>query len=162
MEKTIILGNNPQSWWIKDVAGAEVIPVPNISIGRHLDITNYILTLPADTECVVIDADSLDSSNIELPLDIILHIRLMLQDCHKLSLSNIVLVSELGIETYKGYGAKSMILMSQNVELVGSADVLQAIENMRPMTPSEYVSGFLELIKIEPQEKLEGHHSIAN
>ncbi len=162
MGKTIILGNNPQDWWIKDIRGAEVISVPEISIGRNLDITNYILTLPMDADCIVIDADSLNTSNIELPLDLILHIRLMLHECRKFALSKIVCVTELGIETYKGYGAKSMVLMTQNVAFATKEEACFEIENSRSMTPAEYVLGFLELIKIEPQEKVEGRHSIAN
>lgn len=162
MGKTIILGNNPQDWWIKDIRGAEVISVPEISIGRNLDITNYILTLPMDADCIVIDADSLNTSNIELPLDLILHIRLMLHECRKFALSKIVCVTELGIETYKGYGAKSMVLMTQNVAFATKEVACFEIENSRSMTPAEYVLGFLELIKIEPQEKVEVRHSIAN
>ena len=162
MGKTLILGNNPDVWWGKDIKEAEYHSVPNISVVRNTDITNYLLTLPDDAECVVIDADSLDSSNVELPLDLILHLRLMLHECRKSSLSSIVFVSELEIETYKGYGVKSIVLMTQNITYVGSEDVRLAVENSKPMTPGEYVAGFLELIKIEPQEKVEGRHSIAN
>ncbi|MDE6078038.1 MAG: hypothetical protein K2G29_09925, partial [Muribaculaceae bacterium] len=90
MGKTLILGNNPDVWGGKDIKEAEYHSVPNISVVRNTDITNYLLTLPDDAECVVIDADSLDSSNVELPLDLILHLRLMLHECRKSSLSSIV------------------------------------------------------------------------
>lgn len=162
MGRTLILGNNPNVWWIKEIKDGELNSVPNIANGRNIDITNYILTLSKDAECIVIDADSLDTANVELPLDLILHIRLMLHECRKTSLSNIVLVSDLGIDTYKGYGPKSVVLMTQNISLVNSEDAVTAIENATPMTPADYISGFLELIKIEPQEKVEGRHSIAN
>lgn len=162
MAKTLILGNNPNTWWIKDIKGSEILSVPNISNGRDIDISSFIHTLPQDADCIVIDADSLDYSNVELPLELILQIRLMLYECKGSSLSNLVLVSDLSFETYKDYGSKSMVLMTKNISLVKSEDAQSVIENGRPMTPSEYVSGFLKLIKIEPAEKVEGHHSIAN
>ena len=162
MAKILILGNNPDTWWIKGIKSPEIISVPNISNGRSIDVSNFIHTLPQDADCIVIDADSLDFSNIELPLDLILQIRLMLHECKGSSLSNIVLVTDFSFETYKDYGAKSMVLMTKNVSLVKSENAKYAIENARPMTPAEYVLGFLRLIKIEPAEKVEGRHSIAN
>lgn len=162
MGKTLILGNKPDIWWRNDVKDADIMSVPNISMGRTLDISNFILSLPTDLDCLVIDADSLDSTNIELPLDLILYTRLMLHECRKTSLCHLILVSDIDIEAYRGYGAKSMVLMTQNISLIHSEDVASAIQKATTMTPAEYVSGFLNLIKIEPQEKVEGRHSIAN
>lgn len=162
MAKTLILGNNPKKWWIKELSEINTLSVPNISTGKVADLTCFISTLPKDLECIVIDADSLPSDNNELSLDIALYIRLMLHDCRQTSLSSIVMVSDLSYESFKGYGAKSMILMTQNVSLVGSESAGEAVRNASPLTPGEYVEGFLNLIKIVPQEKIEGRHSIAN
>ena len=161
MAKTLILGNNPDKGWIKSL-GLSTVAVPNISTGRNTDIVDFIKRLPTDLDCVVIDSDSLNSDNPELPLDIALYIRMMLCDCMKTALSKIVIVSDLPIDSFADYGVKSMILMTKGVLLIGCESISYAVENADALTPSEYVDGFLNLIKVEPQEKVEGRHSIAN
>ena len=161
MAKTLILGNNPNKGWIKSL-GISTQEVPNISTGRNTDIVDFIKTLPTDLECVVIDSDSFNSENPELPLDIVLYMRLMLHDCKKTSLSKIVIVSDLSIDSLMDYGVKSVILMTKGVLLTDGENVGYAVENASALTPSEYVDGFLNLIKVVPQEKVEGYHSIAN
>ena len=162
MEKTLILGNKPEKWWIKDLGETDVLSVPNFSVGKNSDISNFVRELPKDIDCVVIDADSLYTENIELPLDLALQIRLMLRECLHTSLSSIIIVSDLSIEAFRDYGVKSMILMTRKVSLVQSEVVCEVIRNSAPLSPGEYVEGFLNLIKIEPQQKIEGRHSIAN
>lgn len=161
MAKILILGNNPDKVWIKNL-GLPTVSVPNISIGRIADIVDLIKKLPTDLDCVVIDSDSLNSENPELPLDIALYIRMMLLDCLKTALSKIVIVSDLTIDSFMGYGVKSMILMTKGLILTDGENIGYAVEDADALTPSEYIDGFLSLIKVEPQEKVEGRHSIAN
>lgn len=162
MARILILGNNPDKVWIKQIVGGSLLPVPDIPAGKSLDVVNFILSLQKDVDFLVIDADSLSVENLELPLDIALNVRLMLYDCLKTSLSHIVLVSDFNMGVFKGYGAKSMLLMTQAVSLVNSEEVNDLLDNSSPLTPGEYVEGFLNLIKIVPAEKIEGRHSIAN
>ena len=161
MAKTFILGNNPNKGWIKNL-DLPTVSVPNISTSRNTDVVDYIKRLPKDLDCVIIDSDSINSENLELPLDIALYIRVMLNDCLKTSLSKIIIVSDLTIDAFMGYGVKSMILMTKGVLLTDGESVGYAVEKVSALTPSEYVEGFLDLIKVEPQEKVEGRHSIAN
>lgn len=161
MAKTLILGNNPDKAWIKKL-GLTTVAVPNISIGRNTDIVVFIKSLPTDLDCVVIDSDSFSSENPELPLDIALYIRMMLYDCLKTALSKIVIVSDFTIDSFAGYGVKSMIMMTKGVMLTEGEGIGYAVEDADALTPSEYIDGFLNLIKVEPQEKVEGRHSIAN
>lgn len=161
MAKTLILGNNPDKGWIKNL-GLSTIAVPNISTGRNTDIVDFIKRLPTDLDCIVIDSDSFYSDNPELPLDIALYIRMSLHDCIKTALSKIIIVSDFTIDSFMDYGVKSMILMTKGVLLTDGESIGYAIENAVALTPSEYVDGFLNLIKVEPQEKIEGRHSIAN
>ena len=162
MARILILGNNPDKAWIKQIVGGSLRPVPDIPAGKSLDVVNFILSLPKDVEFLVIDADSLSVENLELPMDIALNVRLMLYDCLKTSLSHIVLVSDFNMGVFKGFGAKSMLLMTQAVSLVNSEEVCHLLANSSPLTPGEYVESFLNLIKIVPAEKIEGRHSIAN
>ena len=162
MEKTLILGNNPEAWWITELKDFEIREVPNFATNRTSDIINYVMSLPDDIGCLAIDVDSLNADNPELALDIALDVRLMLHSLRHTSLCDIILVSDLGMNALKGYGPKSMLLMTQNVSLTGSEEAVTAIDNASPMSPSEYVEGFVALIKVEPQSKLEGRHSIAN
>lgn len=161
MAKTLILGNNPDKTWIKNL-GLSTVAVPNISIGRSADIVDFVKRLPTDLDCVVIDSDSFNSENPELPLDIALYIRMMLHDCLKTALSKIVIVSDFTIDSFVDYGVKSMLLMTKGVMFTDGENVGYAVENAAALTPSEYVDGFLNLIKVNPQEKVEGRHSIAN
>lgn len=161
MAKTLILGNNPDKVWIKNLK-LSIVAVPNISTGRNADIVDFIKRLPTDLDCVVIDSDSLNFNNIELPLDIALYIRMMLHVCLKTSLSKILIVSDLPIDSFMDFGVKSMILMTKGIVLSTDEYIDEAIEQSDALTPIEYVDGFLNLIKVEPQEKIEGRHSIAN
>lgn len=161
MAKTLILGNNPDKVWIKNLE-LPTVAVPNISTGRSADIVDFVKRLPTDLDCVVIDSDSFNSENPELPLDIALYIRMMLHDCLKTTLSKIVIVSDFTIDSFVDYGVKSVILMTKGVMFIDGENVGYAVENASALTPSEYVDGFLNLIKVNPQEKVEGRHSIAN
>lgn len=161
MAKTLILGNNSDKGWIKNL-GISTAAVPNISTGRNTDIVDFIRRLPTDLDCIVIDSDSFNSENPELPLEIALYIRMMLHDCLKTALSRIVIVSDFTIDSFMDYGVKSMILMTKGVMLIDGESIGYALENAVALTPSEYVNGFLNLIKVVPQEKVEGRHSIAN
>lgn len=162
MARTLILGNNPEKWWIKELNNAAISTVQSLSVNRHSEMARYIETLPKDLGCVVIDADTLQSESNELALDIALYVRLMLYSCLHTSLSNIVIVSDISSDSFKGYGYRSMLLMTQNVSLVDSESAIDAVKNAISLTPAEYVEGFLNLLKIAPQEKSEGRHSIAN
>lgn len=161
MAKTLILGNNPDKVWIKNLE-LSIVAVPNISTGRNADIVDFIKRLPTDLDCVIIDSDSFNSENPELPLGIALYIRMMLHDCLKTALSKIVIVSDFTIDSFMDYGVKSMILMTKGVMFTDGESIGYALENAVALTPSEYVDGFLNLIKVVPQEKVEGRHSIAN
>lgn len=135
MEKTLILGNKPEKWWIKDLKNATVLSVPNFSVGKNSDISNFVQEFPKDLDCVVIDADSLNKDNIELPLDLVLQIRLMLHECLQTSLSSIIIVSDLSFDAFKDFGVKSMVLMTAKVSFVNSQNVSDVLANVTPLTP---------------------------
>lgn len=162
MAKTLILGNNPDAWWLSDLGDVTVREVPNFAVNRTSDILNYISALPEDLKCLAIDVDSLNADNPELALDVALGVRLMLHTLRGASLCEIILVSDLGMNALKGYGPKSMLLMTQGVSLVGSEEAAIAVDNASGLSPAEYIDGFVSLIKVEPQSKVEGRHSIAN
>lgn len=113
MAKTLILGNNPYIEWVKAEDRIPIIQVPNIPSNNALALAEFVSALPCDIDCILIDVDSLNAENTELPLSIALYIRLMLERCLKTSLCHISLVTELDIEIFKGYGALSMLLMTQ-------------------------------------------------
>ncbi len=45
MEKTLILGNKPEKWWIKDLGETDVLSVLNFSVGKNSDISNFVREL---------------------------------------------------------------------------------------------------------------------
>ena len=160
MEKICILGNNPNALWLNRISNTPLINVNNISINREDELTKFIQNkLPKNLDFLIIDCDSIE--NTELVLQIALRVRLLLHTLHKTSLCRIILVSSLSIESFMGYGSCSMLLMTDGINLITGNQVPNSIELLSALSPSEYVFGFLQLIKITPQSN-EGRHSIAN
>lgn len=160
MEKICILGNNPKALWLNGISNAQLINVNNISINREEELTKFIQNwVPKDLDFLIIDCDSIE--NTELALQIALRVRLLLHTMHKTSLCRILLVSNLSIESFMGYGNRSILLMTDGINLITGNQVTNSIELLSALSPSEYVAGFLQLIKITPQSN-EGRHSIAN
>lgn len=161
MGKTLILGNNREAYWIKDFPEDIVKSVNKISVNREEELSAFLeRTLPQDLEILLIDIDSIEDT--ETALQLALRLRLMLYTFKKASLCHIVFVSDLGIESYIDHGIASVLLMTKNVSIAKGGKLLTLMDSFKSMTSAEYVTGFLNLIKIVPQSNFEGRHSIAN
>lgn len=160
MAKTLILGN-------KNFANCDVIlkevatlQVTTSSINNEAEIVEFIKSnIPNDLDRIIINVNEIDTT---LALHIALRIRLMLLSLKRTSLCAIIFVSESSFETMVDYSVSSLLLMTKGVYWVNQEELTNAIENANPITPTQYVSEFLNLIKIQPKENVEGRHSIAN
>lgn len=160
MARILILGNDPNAFWCGTIEGAEFSEVPRLTSNNEPALSDYIeRTVTPEVEQLVIDACSIDT---DLALSIALDVRLMLHALKKGALCNMTIVSDFGLDSLTGRGLESMLLMTGNIQVCAPENVLLAINNSTPMSAAEYVSDFLNLIKIQPQEKMEGRHSIAN
>lgn len=160
MAKTLILGN-------KNFANCDVIPrdvatlqVTTSSINNEAEIVEFIKSnIPADLDRIIINVNEIDTA---LALHIALRIRFMIFSLKRSSLSAIIFVSESSFETMVDYSVSSLLLMTKGVYWVNQEELAIAMENTVPITPTQYISEFLNLIKIQPKEAVEGRHSIAN
>lgn len=160
MEKTLILGSNKLKEIHKSLKEVGVVAMTFSSVNNEGEIMDFIETnIPSDLDKIIINLNEIDTS---LALHIALRIRLMLFSLKKTSLSAIILVCESSFETLVDYSVASLLLMTKGVFLVSQEELPIAIENSEPLKPTEYISEFLNLIKILPKENVEGRHSIAN
>lgn len=157
MERTYILGNSEASKQL----GIQHITIPNLA--NDNDIHNWIIS-----ELGGIDINKLIieiGSNSVLSLKIALHIRLSPEELTVKSLLPILFVSNktlnrIIIETTIWshlFATKGMYfhLFDDIAKLNAEIQVIEGI------TPDEYKTGFLDIIKILPDEKT-GRHSLAN
>jgi CheY-like chemotaxis protein len=160
MAETLILGNNPDAFWIKGIDNKVCCEVIDLSINEVRAVSVYLeRVVTSDVEKLVIDACSIDT---DLALNIALQVRLMLHTFKKASLCGIIIVSDDDLELLSNRGVESVLLMTAGIDVCAPAEAELIVERSAPISAAEYVNGFLNLIKIEPMEKGEGRHSIAN
>ena len=160
MAKTLILGNEEFSNRTAILNDVTVLQVPALSINKETEIVEFIKSnIPTDLDRLIVNVNEIDT---ELALDIALRIRLMIFSLKRTSLSAIIFVSEFSLEAIIEPHVSYVLLMTKGVYLVNQDGLADSIENANPITPTEYVSEFLNLIKIKPNENTEGRHSIAN
>lgn len=160
MAKTLILGNEEFSNRTAILNDVTVLQVPALSINKETEIVEFIKSnIPTDLDRIIVNVNEIDT---ELALDIALRIRLMIFSLKRTSLSAIIFVSEFSLEAIIEPHVSYVLLMTKGVYLVNQDGLADSIENANPITPTEYVSEFLNLIKIKPNENTEGRHSIAN
>lgn len=160
MEKILIIGNNPEAKWLENFKNYEIRPIGNLSTNRADELNAFIDTIPHDLEGVIIDSDSVEDT--DLVLNIALRIRFNIHNLKHTALCRIIIVSESDFATFRDHGIGSVLLMTNDVFVSTGEEVHYLLEDFKPLTPAEYVEGFLNLIKITPDEKVEGRHSIAN
>ncbi len=160
MAKTLILGNEEFSNRTAILNDVTVLQVPALSINKETEIVEFIKSnIPTDLDRIIVNVNEIDT---ELALDIALRIRLMIFSLKRTSLSAIIFVSEFSLEAIIEPHVSYVLLMTKGVYLVNQDGLADSIENANPITPTEYVYEFLNLIKIKPKENTEGRHSIAN
>lgn len=160
MAKTLILGNEEFSNRTAILNDVTVLQVPALSINKETEIVEFLKSnIPTDLDRIIVNVNEIDT---ELALDIALRIRLMIFSLKRTSLSAIIFVSEFSLEAIIEPHVSYVLLMTKGVYLVNQDGLADSIENANPITPTQYVSEFLNLIKIQPKEAVEGRHSIAN
>ena len=159
MGKIVILGNEPDAYWVKQIGTeCQFSKVVDLCAYDISAISKYLTdNISEDTESIVIDSDSITST--ELCLTLALCTRLLISDLKRASLSGITIVSSLGIDSLLGYNPYSMLLGTAGFNVTSVEDSLYSINSNRAISYSEYVYEVIGRIKVLPGS---GRHSIAN
>lgn len=156
--KTYILGNSKS---LAELDGT-FVEIPTLNINEEVKIHNWIVQLfrKNTIEKVVIEIDN----NPNLSLQIGYHIRLSIEDLQSKTLLPILYVSNLSLN--------SLILQAEiNSHIFATKGVYfsewdfqsvkQEVEHLIGLNESEYLTSFLKIIHIQPDETV-GRHSLAN
>lgn len=161
MEKILVLGNEQTKKWADNINNSHFLQMPVFSLGEDGEkkLCEYIVNnIASDTEAFVIDFDRI--ANPEICLAFAMAIRLSILDIKKAALSPILFVSRTTQEILSGY-KYSPIILTGSVAFELPENASDALEVMEALSPSEYKTKFLDVIKIIPNAT-EGRHSLAN
>lgn len=161
MEKIFVLGNEQTRRWSESINNSFFIQMPVFSLGEDGErklcewVNNNI---PNDCKAVVVDVDEI--SNPELCLAFAMALRLSILDLKSAALSPVLFVSRATQDILTGY-KYSPIILTGSIAFDLPDNASDALEVMEPLSPGEYKTRFLDIIKIVPNAT-EGRHSLAN
>ena len=161
MEKILVLGNEQTRKWAECISNSFFIQMPVFSLGEDGErkLCEFVVNnITNDSKAIVVDVDEI--SNAELCLAFAMAIRLSILDIKSAALSPILFVSRTTQDILTGYKYSPVILTgSIAFDLPDNAN--DALEVLEPLSPSDYKTKFLDIIKITPNAT-EGRHSLAN
>ena len=126
--------------------------------GENDMFNNIASSILSNTDAIIIDIDS--TKTPDTCLYYALAIRLSLQEIKIAALAPIIFMSSMTPDIFKN-SPFSTLLQTKGVSFETPLYTPTAIELMEPLSPTEYKTKFLEIIKILPNAT-EGRHSIAN
>ena len=160
MGKTFILGDSSLQDFA-DEQGFEFIPLPERRPSSHEEIHDFMVDSfeGKDIESIVLDTES----DLAFCLDLSMHIRLSLDILGLNSLSPIVFISELAMDSLLKLNQNSQIFLTSNVYLSPASSLLECIGNVSRMRLEDYQSCFLNKITISPPlSSMNERHGLAN
>ena len=161
MAKILVLGNEQTKKWSESISNSHFIQMPVFSFGEDGErkLCEFVINnIDSDSMAIVVDVDEI--SKPELCLAFAMAIRLSILDIKSAALSPILFISRATQDILIGYKYSPIILTGSIVfDLPENAS--DALEVMEPLSPSEYKTKFLDVIKIIPNAT-EGRHSLAN
>ena len=161
MAKILVLGNEQTKKWSESISNSHFIQMPVFSLGEDGErkLCEFVINnIDSDSMAIIIDVDEI--SKPELCLAFAMAIRLSILDIKSAALSPILFISRATQDILIGYKYSPIILTGSIVfDLPENAS--DAVEVMEPLSPSEYKTKFLDVIKIIPNAT-EGRHSLAN
>lgn len=156
MEKIFILGNNRR---IAEQIGFDFIEVPNLK--DDIQIHDWIVKVFQENEIEKLIIEI--GANKTLALKLGYHIRLSLEVLREKSLTPILFVSVSSLNTIiVDSGSLSHIFATKGVYFSAlNKNIKSEVVVIESLKADDYKSGFLDRIKILPDERV-GRHSIAN
>ena len=161
MAKILVLGNEQTKKWSGSISNSYFIQMPVFSLGEDGErkLCEFVVNnIDSDSTAIVIDVDEI--SKPELCLAFATAIRLSILDIKSAALSPILFISRATQDILTGY-KYSPIILTGSIAFDLPENASDALEVMEPLSPSEYKTKFLDIIKILPNAT-EGRHSLAN
>ena len=162
MAKILVLGNEQTKKWSESINNSYFLPLDvSFSLGEDGEkkLCEWVINhVPHDSKAIVIDVDEI--SKPELCLAFAMAIRLSILDIKSTALSPILFISRATQDILTGY-KYSPIILTGCIAFDLPENASDALEVMEPLSPSEYKTRFLDVIKIIPNAT-EGRHSLAN
>jgi CheY-like chemotaxis protein len=161
MGKILVLGNEQTRKWSENINYSHFIPMDIFSLGEDGErkLCEWVINnIPNDSKAIVVDVDGI--STPELCLAFAMTLRLSIFEKRIVALSPILFVSRATQDDLLGY-KYTPIILTGSIAFDQPENVNDAIEAMHPLSPEEYRTEFLDIIKILPNAK-EGTHSLAN
>lgn len=162
MGKILVLGNEKTRKWSESVNDSCFMPMDvSFSLGENGErkFCEWVVNnIPHDSKAIVVDIDEI--SKPELCLAFAMAIRLSILDLKSTALSPILFVSRATQDILLGY-KYSPIIHTRSLVFDLPDNANDALELMKPLSPAEYRTDFLNIIKIIPNAT-EGLHSLAN
>lgn len=161
MEKILVLGNEQTKKWSENISNSLFIQMPVFSLGEDGErkLCEFVISnIGCDSKAIVIDVDEI--SKPELCLAFAMAIRLSILDIKSAALSPILFVSRATQDILTGY-KYSPVILTGSIAFDLPENANDAIEVMEPLSPIEFRTKFLDVIKIIPNAT-EGRHSLAN
>lgn len=161
MAKILVLGNEQTKKWSESISNSHFIQMPVFSLGEDGErkLCEFVINnIDSDSMAIVVDVDEI--SKPELCLAFAMAIRLSILDIKSAALSPILFISRATQDILIGY-KYSPIIFTGSIVFDLPENASDALEVMEPLSPSEYKTKFLDVIKIIPNAT-EGRHSLAN
>lgn len=160
MERILVLGNEQTKKWSESINESHFIQMPIFSLGEDGErkLCEFVINnIASDSKAIIVDIDEI--SNPELCLAFAMAVRLSIFDT-KAALSPILFVSRSTMDILTGYKF-SPIILTGSIAFDLPDNASDAIKVMEPLSPNDYKTRFLDIIKIIPNAN-EGRHSLAN
>lgn len=161
MAKILVLGNEQTKKWSENINDSYFIQMPVFSLGEDGErkLCEFVIkSVGCDCKAIVIDVDEI--SKPEFCLAFAMTIRLSILDIKSAALTPILFISRATQDILTGY-KYSPIILTGSVAFDLPENVNDALDVMEPLSPIEYKTKFLDIIKIIPNAT-EGRHSLAN
>lgn len=161
MGKILVLGNEQTKKWSENISNSHFIQMPVFSLGEDGErkLCEFVINnIDCDSMAIVVDVDEI--SKPELCVAFAMAIRLSILDIKSAALSPILFISRATQDILTGY-KYSPIILTGSIAFDLPENACDALEVMEPLSPSEYKTKFLDIIKILPNAT-EGRHSLAN
>lgn len=160
-QNILLLGNEYSQRRLADLTNVTFKSLNTFQLGEKGEkemFDNISSCIPSDVDAIIIDVDSTKSP--DSCLSYALAIRLSLYEKKSAALAPIIFMSSLTQDIFKN-SPYSTLLQTKGISFETPLYTPSAVERMEPLTPKEYKSYFLDLIKVKPNST-EGRHSIAN
>ena len=159
MGKIFVFGNELTKKWQQNIGDSNYIQMPSFTLNEDGErkLSEFVINNIRDSKAIIIDVETISP---ELCLAFAMAIRLSLFETKAAALSPILFISGTTQDILTGF-KYSPIILTGSIAFDLPENANDALDAMEPLSPNEYKTKFLDVIKIIPNAT-EGKHSVAN